>query len=55
MQLSTISRPQLIIREAGPTDIDTALEIARRPMAAASLFLFEVGLDNKEVVFLFQS
>ena len=40
MQLSTISRPQLRIREAGPTDIDTALEIARRPTAAASLFLF---------------
>ena len=50
MQLSTISRPQLIIREAGPTDIDTALEIARRPTAAASLFLFGVGLDNREVV-----
>ena len=40
MQLCAISRPQLRIREAGPTDIDTALEIARRPTAAASLFLF---------------
>ena len=55
MQLCTISRPQLRIREAGLTDIDTALEIARRPTAAASLFLFGVGLDNREVVFFYFS
>ena len=55
MQLRAILRPQLRIREAGPTDIDTALEIARRPTAAASLFLFGVGLDNREVVFFYFS